>query len=129
VALPTDTRVSGLFPHFAIFGGCTAAAANTITCDGYTLTFTSAPTVQDVPFGFTSVVNYGQITVTGIGSPSVISGGGSFSMQITQTLPAPSGGSPFAYTATLTAVLVTSASDSYLQFGGPFTRGGHQSIL
>jgi len=118
-AVPIAFTTTGTFSSPT--GGCTAAAANTITCDGYTLTFTSAPTVQDVPFGFTSVVNFGQITTTG-SSGTIINGGGTFSLQITQTIAPPTGGSPFTYTASLVAQLVLSASNSFLQFTGPFQR-------
>jgi len=119
-AVPITFSTTGTFSSPT--GGCTAAAANTITCDGYTLTFTSVPTVQDVAFGFTSVVNYGSIAVTGTPNPNTITGGGQFALQITQSVPVPTGGSPFTYTATLTAELVNTASNSFLQFTGPFMR-------
>jgi len=77
--------------------------------------------VEDVPFGFTSVVNYGQIAVTG-SSAAEITGGGLFTLQVTQTVPVPTGGSPFTYTASLVADLVLNASNSYLQFNAPFVR-------
>jgi len=116
-AVPISFTTTGTFSSPS--GACTAAAANTITCDGYTLTFTSVPTVQDVPFGFTSVVNFGQIAVTG-SNPNVQNGGGTFTLQITQSVPTPTGGSPFTYTASLVAQLVLSASNSFLQFNAPF---------
>jgi PEP-CTERM motif len=118
-AVPIAFTTSGTFSNPT--GGCTSAAASTITCDGYTLTFSSVSTLQDVPLDFTSVVNFGQMMVTGVGSPTIVSGGGSFALSITQTIAAPTGGSPFTYSALLTAVLVNNASGSYLQFGGPFT--------
>jgi len=118
-AVPISFSTTGTFSSPT--GGCTAAAANTITCDGYTLTFSSVPTAQDVPFGFSSVVNYGNITTTG-SSATEITGGGQFTLQITQTVPVPTGGSPFTYTATLVADLVLSASNSFLQFNAPFIR-------
>src|SRR5437764_14557483 len=62
-AVPIAFTTTGTFS--APTGDCTAAAANTITCAGYTLTFSSIPTVEDVPFGFSSVVNFGQVTTTG----------------------------------------------------------------
>jgi hypothetical protein len=102
-------------------GGCTAAAANTISCGGYTLTFSSTPTVQDVPCGFTSVVNLGQVTTTG-SNTSLVDGGGSFSLEITQTVPAPAGGSPFTYTGAISAQLILSASNSFLLFSSPLLR-------
>src|SRR4051812_7427183 len=80
-AVPISFTTTGTFSNPT--GGCTAAAANTITCDGYTLTFSSVPTVEDVPFGFSSVVNYGQVAVTG-SSANEITGGGLFTLQITQ---------------------------------------------
>jgi len=116
-AVPIAFSTIGTFSNPT--GGCTAAAANTITCDGYTLSFSSAPTIQDVPLGFTSVVDYGQIAVTG-SSTSEIIGGGQFALTITQTVPPVVGGSPFTYTATLLADLVLNASNSYLQFSAPF---------
>jgi len=118
-AVPISFTTTGTFSSPT--GGCTAAAASTITCDGYTLTFSSVPTVEDVPFGFTSVVNFGQIAVTG-SNTSQINGGGNFALQITQTVPVPTGGSPFTYTATLTAQLILNASNSFLQFNAPFIR-------
>src|SRR5947208_15172924 len=110
-AVPISFTTTGTFS--APTGGCTAAAANTITCSGYTLTFTSSPTVEDVPFGFSSVVNFGQVTTTG-SSPTIVNGGGSFNMQITQTVPVPTGGNPFTYSASLVAQLVLSANNPYL---------------
>src|SRR3954447_2116669 len=97
-AVPIAFTTTGTFSSPT--GDCTAAAANTITCSGYTLTFTSAPTVQDVPFGFSSVVNFGQVSVTG-NNTNIVNGGGTFNLQITQTIAPPSGGSPFSYTANL----------------------------
>jgi hypothetical protein len=119
-AVPIAFSTTGTFSSPT--GGCTAAAANTISCDGYTLTFTSAPTVEDVPIGFSSVVNFGQITTTGALNPNMVNGGGNFALQVTQTVPAPTGGSPFTYTAALTAKLILNASDSFLQFSAPLTR-------
>jgi len=116
-AVPISFATTGVFSNPS--GGCTAAAANTITCDGYTLSFSSTPTLQDVPLGFTSVVNFGQIAVTG-SSTGDITGGGQFALTITQFVPAPAAGSPFTYTATLFADLVSNASNSYLQFSAPF---------
>jgi hypothetical protein len=123
-AVPVTFSTTGTFSNPG--GGCTAAATNTITCSGYTLTFSSTPTVQDVPLGVTSVVNYGQITVTGTPNANV-TGSGSFALQVTQTVPAPTGGSPFSYTAVLNASLFTGgASQSFLQFaqnpGGGFIK-------
>jgi hypothetical protein len=118
-AVPIVFSTTGTFSSPT--GGCTAAAANTISCGGYTLTFASTPTVQDVPFGFTSVVNFGNITTTGSNAAQV-NGGGTFNLQIIQTVPSPLGGSPFSYTGNLTAELVLSASNSYLLFSGPFNR-------
>ena len=83
-AVPISFSTTGTFSSPT--GGCTSAVANTIVCDGYTLTFSSVPTVIDVPLGFTSVVNFGQIAVTG-SNPSLITGGGTFTLQITQTIP------------------------------------------
>jgi len=116
-AVPIAFTTTGTFS--VPTGDCTSASTNSISCGGYTLTFTSAPTVQDVPFGFTSVVNFGQVTVTG-NSTTVVNGGGTFGLQITQTIAPPSGGSPFTYSANLVAQLVLSASNSYLQFTAPF---------
>jgi len=116
-AVPITFSTTGVFSSPT--GGCTSASGSTITCDGYTLSFSSTPTNQDVPLGFTSVVNYGQISVTG-SSTGEITGGGQFALTITQTAPAPSGGSPFTYSATLFADLVSNASNSYLQFSAPF---------
>jgi hypothetical protein len=116
-AVPIGFSTTGTFSSPT--GDCTAAAANTITCGLYTLTFTSVPTVQDVPFAFTSVVNFGQVATTG-SSSTIVNGGGSFALQITETIPAPTGGSPFSYSATLSAQLVVSASNSFLQFSAPF---------
>ena len=79
-AVPIAFTTAGTFSSPT--GGCTSAAANTISCSGYTLTFTSNPTVQDVPFGFTSTVNFGRITVTG-SNTSLVTGGGAFDLQIT----------------------------------------------
>jgi len=118
-AVPISFTTTGTFSNPT--GGCTSAVANTIQCDGYTLTFTSTPTNEDVPFGFSSVVNFGQVTTTG-SNPNTITGGGTFNLQVTQTTPAPTGGSPFTYAASLSAQLVLSASNSFLQFNAPLTR-------
>jgi hypothetical protein len=118
-AVPIAFTTTGTFSNPT--GGCTAAVANTITCDGFLLSFSSTPTVEDVPFGFSSVVNFGQVTTTGI-NPTMVNGGGTFNMQVTQTVPSPTGGtSPFTYSASLTAQLIVSASNSFLQFSSPLT--------
>jgi|SRR5579862_4829133 len=117
-AVPIALTTTGTFSSPT--GGCTSAAANTITCSGYTLTFSSVPTVQDVPFGFTSIVDFGQIAVTG-NNINEVTGGGNMVLQITQTIAAPTGGSPFTYSASLFADLIVNASGSFLQFAGPFT--------
>ena len=118
-AVPISFSTVGTFSNPT--GGCSAGAfSNTISCGGYTLTFSSTPSLQDVPFGFTSVVNFGQIAVTGASNPNEIVGGGSFALQITQDIPVPTGGNPFSYMATLNADLVLTASNSYLQFSAPF---------
>jgi hypothetical protein len=116
-AVPIAFTTTGTFSTPT--GGCTAAAANTITCSGYTLTFSSVPTVQDVPFGFNSIVNFGQVAVTG-NNINLVSGGANFGLQITQTIAAPTGGNPFTYTASLFAQLIVNASGSFLQFTAPF---------
>jgi len=118
-AVPIAFTTTGTFSSPT--GGCLVAAGNTITCDGYTLTFTSTATSQDVPLGFTSVVNFGQITVTGNSANEVV-GGGSFTLQIVQTSPAPTGGSPLTFTGTLSADLINDASNSFLQFNAPFSQ-------
>ena len=117
-AVPIAFTTTGTFSNPT--GGCTSAVANTITCSGYTLTFSSVPTVQDVPFGFSSIVNFGQVSVTGNTITEVL-GGGTMGLQITQTVAAPTGGSPFTYTALLSADLIVNASNSFLQFSAPFT--------
>jgi len=119
-AIPISFTATGTFSSPT--GGCTAAAANTITCDGYLLTYSSVPTVVDVPLGFDSVVNFGQVAVTGTGSATMVNGGGSFALQIAQTGPAPTAGSPFTYTAALSVSLINNASGSFLQFNAPLTR-------
>jgi hypothetical protein len=118
-AVPIALTTTGTFSSPT--GGCSSAAANTITCSGYTLTFSSVPTVQDVPFGFTSIVSFGQVAVTG-NNTNLVSGGGNMDFQIIQTIAAPTGGSPFTYSASLFAQLIVNASGSFLQFAGPFNR-------
>ena len=115
--MPIAFTTTGTFSNPT--GGCSRAAANTITCSGYTLTFSSVPAVQDVPLGFTSLVDFGQVAVTG-NNVNLVAGGGSMDLQITQAIAAPAGGSPFSYSASLVAQLIVNASGSFLQFTGPF---------
>ena len=123
-AVPITYSTAGAFSCNGLVGCTTGTTANggaTITIGGITIVYTGTSLTVDpsqVPGGIANI-DYG--TFSSIGAGSSVFTGASFTVTITQTVPSPTGGSPFPQTGSLTGNLATFASNTFVLFNPAIT--------
>ena len=119
-ALLVTFSTSGTFA-VGTCGSCAivAGALNLGGAGGMTLSY--APYAGG-PVDAPSNTDFGTLIAAGSADPAVNFTGATFTLNITQTVPAPTGGSPAVFVGSITGTLSTFGSNSFVQFDSPFVR-------